>query len=935
MKMNQTQFDVEFHDNLIATLRYNYSTNSGTYESVENARIAKLELFNPSKLELVAWMEDIQKISDSATKNEKLLKFYQITVQASPIVQYWRLYLEVAIQQELPQLEDLFLAALESTVYDFQNCNQIWSIILEYYSKSFDKLLKYHLLRLGYCHQDLESSFQEFSSFISQNDSKNYESHMKPANRIYSRSKKRQRYYEVYELRLSRTDLPDEKKDIWIEYIQQISKYPQDKIKAKQEILTIFNRAIDSLSDHSSTELELWLGFIFILYDPSVNFQVKEIENLLSRFINTFPDSCLSYAEYIRNCRIFEDGFQKFKTLKNRIRHLNYFMDVNESYDSWKIFGLSVLSYEIYYVRTGENLELAVDELYLDIASFVEFATTKNNDGFHTIEKASISIFEELDDLDNAKLCVSKLLQNFSEQCDVWLYVIEFEKRRQLEADETAESRNSIISGILESAVDNSPNLDWPERIIQEWLSFQQLNNDLGEYKKCLIKANKIITLINIGRLQEEQEKSEEIVGKEEIEEVIDGARGTKRSLVDESSTLAKRNKVDKNSDSHRDRENLTIRVLNLTQNVTEQKLNQFFKDCGTPREINIIQEEGELPLATIEFSNEQEVLTALTKNLKQFDGNTINVQKAAMTTVWVTNYPPSIDHKKLEDYFESIGKIVSARFPSLKFNKNRRFCYIEYESPDVAQYAAKELNGKELVDELDNKPYQLIVKISKPEEKHNRVKVNAAEEGREIFVQNLDFKRASQEILKAEFEKFGTIERITLPLKNHNTNNLNNGFGFITFKSSVSAMNALEMNGKLIEERRVQVTISQPKKHQGPQPTQHNQPQKFSKQVMFDLTRSISILFADDTVNEDQIKHFASPVGNITNIQLYPGTGAKVEFEHVADSGKATMVLSGKEINGKPISVGAVNDVESVLSPENKPKLMIPTSVARRRKRI
>ncbi|CAK7896238.1 hypothetical protein CAAN1_03S02652 [[Candida] anglica] len=931
--VQDSPYDNDAHNRLISCLRGRLQDNQPeVYEELEKARLLKLKFFVLSQSEINNWIEDIKRIEDHENQTKKMLDFYRIVISDYPVVRFWKPYLELQVHSKCSDdmIKQSFTDALLHTVHDYKDSDQIWHIVLEYFEKvePFESALKLHLKRLSYPHRTLQQSFEEFSAFISRNDAPNYEKHVVTGNKLYSKSCKSQRYYDIHEIRLAKLNNPQ----LWIEYIGQVGKYSSD---GGREVTTLFERAVAaSITDNASSTspwISLWLSFIYLIYDPKTNFTA--IESILSKFVRVYPYSSKSYAEYIRNCPLFENGNQKFLVARDRFKKVDVMH--SDNYDDWKILALSVLSYEISEARSGgedeDNLDI-VDILYEDATEFVEFATNANNDAFHTIEKLTISIFEELGDLENARIVVGKILQKFSDQSEVWLYSCEFEKRHGADPH--------TILKILESAVDNAVNLDWPERIIQEWLVAQQIYTGLDEYKASLLKANTAITLVNVKRLHNAKRRRDQDDEEEEIEQMKEVVKN-EEDKMEEEEAHSKRQKLDiqtpddnleekqdktKNVEtigSHRNREKFTIRVSNLPQEITEKTLIEFFKECGQPKEIKIIQESDRPPQATVEFSNQQEVFAAITRDMKKIGENEVRVTQAETATVWVTNFPPGMTHEEIKEYFSGAGQIVGARFPSLKFNQNRRFCYIEYTGSEIAKQAVSKFNGQELNE--SGKVYHLVVKISRPEVKQDR-RINAADEGREIFIQNLDFKKVSSNVLEELFAKFGEIEKVSLPAGKGN-GQLNNGYGFVTFKSNVSANNAIQADGSKVEGRPIKVSIAQSVKQRGITTTNKN-------------INTISILNLDDTVNSEQIKKFASKVGPVKSVDLHPGIGALVEYENVTDSGRASMVLSGEVFEGNIVEIGTTDDLKRKVvgakaNTKEKPKLMVPASVARRRKRV
>ena len=114
-------------------------------------------------------------------------------------------------------------------------------------------------------------------------------------------------------------------------------------------------------------------------------------------------------------------------------------------------------------------------------------------------------------------------------------------------------------------------------------------------------------------------------------------------------------------------------------------------------------------------------------------------------------------------------------RFPSLKFNTHRRFCYVQFQT-SASAYSATELDKKVVGDKLS-----LVVKISDPSRRGDRS--GPVEEGREIHISNLDWK-ASEDDLVELFTAYGRVEAARIPKK---ANGGSKGFGFVVFANKVS----------------------------------------------------------------------------------------------------------------------------------------------------
>lgn len=186
--------------------------------------------------------------------------------------------------------------------------------------------------------------------------------------------------------------------------------------------------------------------------------------------------------------------------------------------------------------------------------------------------------------------------------------------------------------------------------------------------------------------------------------------------------------------------------------------------------------------------STQENIPAALTKDKKRIHGHEITVHLAWKSTLYVTNFPPSMDDLGMRTFFGKVGlplinpylsltipltqygTLFDVRWPSKKFKSTRRFCYVQFTSPvritsttfsifdfsslsqDAAE-AALALHGTQMAGDLT-----LNVFISNPERKKERTDADAND--REVYVAGL-----SKFVTKEDLEKlFRTVSQIPLP---------------------------------------------------------------------------------------------------------------------------------------------------------------------------
>lgn len=291
-------------------------------------------------------------------------------------------------------------------------------------------------------------------------------------------------------------------------------------------------------------------------------------------------------------------------------------------------------------------------------------------------------------------------------------------------------------------------------------------------------------------------------------------------------------------------------------------------------------------------------------------------------------------------------GEIVDVRYPSLKYNTHRRFCYIQFKTADQAQRAT-ELHGKVLGRNL-----KLVARISDPSQRKDRM--GALNEGREVRIINLDWAVTETE-LEAVFSKYGKVEKARIPT---DVSGKSKGYAFVAFSDKVShvgscltyrwlivpkeeANAALDMNNTKLKSRIMTVDIAKKAgvKRQSttiiqassqsttspspdvqavngnnstapsPAPSVHEEAKPSSAEIQ---ARTIALLNVPDTVNDARIRAIAEPYGCLVKIVLRPDhQGAILEFKNVADAGKAALGLDGYEIiPGRTLGVGDVGEM-------------------------
>ncbi|KAF5020190.1 hypothetical protein F66182_7795 [Fusarium sp. NRRL 66182] len=508
----------------------------------------------------------------------------------------------------------------------------------------------------------------------------------------------------------------------------------------------------------------------------------------------------------------------------------------------------------------------------------------------------------------------------------------------------------TLATAVLARAVARRT-IDWPEKVLEVYM---QHCNDYEmpiPLRKAADRVHKTRKDVKRRREREEQEKATAYatyytapeVQEQTKEDASPGISKRKRDdEIDPTDGPGSNNKRQKNVSNgvepeqkpvtqqiqppKRDRENATIIVSSLPGDVSQTKLRQYFKDYGHINNITALvrEEKTDSSTALIEFSSPEEAQSALLRDGKYFGQSQLTVKSGHDLTVYVANYPPTADQKYIRHLFEDCGEILSVRWPSLKVNAHRRFCYVSFRDQEASAKAVKKegtlLEGR----------YKLLAKYSDPG--HKKAREGALAEGREIHINNLD-RSTSEADLKEVFSKYGNVTRVNVP---QTLAGKNRGFAFIDFSTKEEAEKAVkEMNNTKFRSQILEVALSKESKikpvaktivaenaRSSPAPSSHDAEGDESMQdapndtqakpTAQDISaRTIALMGLPDTVSDARVRALVEPLGAIVKLIVLPGNGgAKVEFADAAAAGEASLQLNSMEFEGHKLRTGTVDEL-------------------------
>ncbi|KAI6044840.1 hypothetical protein EDC04DRAFT_2560886 [Pisolithus marmoratus] len=698
------------------------------------------------------------------------------------------------------------------------------------------------LARLQQPHSGHEDTFQSYSSFTTKyKPASEYEGLLVAASKLRSRAAKAYERREATELRLTSLDA----------YAQFISSERRAKNPDVFVLAGVYERAIaEAAKRRFSGEVgaeealrSFWIGYLD--FSRTHGIEDREMTTLLRRATRSVPGSGEAWARYIRHLEKFEDDpsrdgsvedLESISDAYTRALSTNLFTKVGKGgpdRDPEQIIPLVLAraSAEKHAIEAGR----ADEESLADLVKIVEEGlamvrrASKTGDPRFRLEKFLSELYLNLAGLPDAAVQLwAATAKHYKSSWASWV--------AYTDGYSPSDARTTMILARSTFEEISTKNLDYPEALWDAWINFEYAHGSLASLEEALARIERTRTQVEARRIREAQKAFETAqaqyameqetvsvptsaavpeTGKGsvaddtgesmDVDKVDSGALGKRKADDDPpiQATDGKRQRLGKLRVG-RDREKCTVFVADLPLGTSEEQLTALFKDCGEIREVKITQLPQVL-VATVEFTARDSVPAALTKDKKRIGGAEVNVHLAWRSTLYVTNFPEKWDDTSVRSPFRSGSSastllypwLFDVRWPSKKFKTTRRFCYVQYTSPQSAERAL-ELHGREVEPERT-----LNVYMSNPERKKGRTDADANE--REVYVAGLS-KFTTKDDLRGLFSRYGPVKDIRLA---EDKNGQLKGFAFVEFQNEADARSALSANNHELKKRRIAVTLA------------------------------------------------------------------------------------------------------------------------------
>ncbi|KAL4808773.1 hypothetical protein BDV18DRAFT_151057 [Aspergillus unguis] len=947
------------------------------YDLLKDMRVAREEmdkLFAMGEDLWAEWIQDESMLASSVNERIAVMELCQRSIEEEygstklwAIYGEWVLYLYNAAHGDSNQRDwseedklvgrevftwqsvlDTWQRGADATRWRIHDSHLVWDRLLEFQVRDLSRnpsqekaarVRELFDIRLQTPHATWDTTFQAFSSFVSTYYNASYENIMaETAGRYATPVKDQYAAREEFEIRLrNATESGDRAQEwtIFVEYIEwELNRNRRRRSTNFDLINAIYQRAVLRFQTDSS----MWEDYIMFLIDESMHGNVQPTTlSALDRATRHCPGSGNLWSQYLLSSEREGQSFTKIADIKHKATSTGL-LDVGGMEETLKVHTAwcSYLRRRAFLSEaTDEDLDVAEVGIRSAIESVQELGEKKygrsyEGDPLFRLERIYIRYLSESGSWDSARETFKGLAGRRGNSYEFWLTyyhweLVSWSKFVQGEATVDAARRTPnpvFAAAVLKQAIKRT-DLDWPEKIMQTYIAHCEDYEDSEELQLALLETRKAMRAINIRRERDAREAAAQ-QAQQAAEAATEAPQSEKRKREEEAivnGLPAKKARAETEPIAEepvalrRDRENSTVVVKNLPQNITEHKVRQFFRDCGTINGVKMLPgEDGNSEVAMIEFNSREDAEAAQTRDQKTIDGNTIQIEFGSETTLFITNFPPTADENYIRDLFSKFGEIIDIRFPSLKYNTHRRFCYLQFKT-SIAAHSATELDGSTIGNGL-----HLVVKISDPSRKQDRS--GPVHEGREIHVSNVNWK-AKESDLEELFSRFGTVELVRIPRK---VDGGSKGFGYVVFSTKEEATAALVLHEQAFLGRPLQVKLSSSQgakrtaativsrvgKSQSPAPETNGTSGDLEEPTGERKDRTLGLMNVPDTVNDARVRALVEPYGKLVKIILRPDhQGAIVEFADVNQAGKAALELEGQEISPeRKLHIGTVGDM-------------------------
>jgi squamous cell carcinoma antigen recognized by T-cells 3 len=712
-------FDIAAHTELVQTLHQEFcrhveaGKDAHSFEPVNalrQARLAMDKIFPVGEDLWIGWLTDENLLSRSIDDHINVMDLHLKSVLDEPSsAQLWRRYGDYmyylwsasnspesgwsesdrAIGKEVFQWEpmmDVWEQGIARTQLHLNDSNLVWDRYMEILVNDLSResppqkianIREKFMERLtARAHATWDQTSQAFSQFLSKYDQDAYEETMSLASQRSANVKKTFSMRESFEFKIQQAQERCDKDSEWAVYTEYLAWEIRMKgIFSKDLINGLYERA----TTRFSTDANLWVEYVeFLIESP-----VKDIPMLsvLERATRHCPWSGDLWSHRILAMESEGKSFEEVEEVKHKAT-ASGLVDINGLEDLMKVY-IAWCGYLRRRAFTSAASEDERDVAEMGIRSSIEhvmqagqkkYGNEFKGDPQYRLERIHIKFQYQRNGIESCRALWNDLIPRVGDSYDFWYRYYIWAMLVWSKLIHTSEGASAVpkdATQVLEMALQRIDTMDWPEQLLPMYLNHCEQHESVQVYRKALIEVRRATKRIEERREKEKVAQavpqSEQTGKRKRNDESVADEQQTKKLKGEEDVESMAVAVADSAAQPKRDRENTTIVVRDLPNDVTQTKVRQFFRDCGTVNDVHLYKEGGK-QVAMVEFETKEDALFAQSKVTKPFEGQTISIEFSTGSTMWVTNYPPSADEKYIRNLF---GKVSSTQLDILRQHTN------------------------------------------------------------------------------------------------------------------------------------------------------------------------------------------------------------------------------------------------------------------------
>ncbi|KAF3915028.1 hypothetical protein ABW21_db0201153 [Orbilia brochopaga] len=493
--------------------------------------------------------------------------------------------------------------AVGETMYNIPRSHEIWNKYCEVQQLTLkgstqgkvDKVQRLFMDRLRIPHEDLDSTFSAYSSFVSKYyPNSNYEVVMKAANPVYQETKKALDYRQRSEIRLRNSYGQDDEGQAWAKYIEwEITRKPINMGLCE----ALYERCVLRYPSQSA----VWEEYIYFMLDKKSN--DSAILPLLERATAHCQWSGTLWSHRILAFDVRQQPFESIEHIKHQATTSRLMTSPEE-----------IFKVHLAWCGVLKRRGVAKNPVDAEMDEVAEFGLRStlteigSMDPDYRIARLLIAFLTDKGELSEAETEWKSLEAKHSHEYEFWLRYYGWAFRN---------TGNTGATSVLKKATSCWRELDWPEKIIDIYhtqiedygegsaiegamMEIIRLRRDVAKRREAEARAAQAqaqgaasspwpVDAKGKRRRSSNVEDDEALPHKkarssEDIEMAPGPAATEAAETASEAPKAADAGASSKEKTKTRDREKLTVFAKNLPPDVDELSVRKFFKDVGAKK---------------------------------------------------------------------------------------------------------------------------------------------------------------------------------------------------------------------------------------------------------------------------------------------------------------------------------------------------------------